>query len=55
MKCKRETDGRKHGRGALPVMRQQAVKAVRSGQGTVGGKRLRGEYPQRFPVAGGIC
>jgi hypothetical protein len=32
MKCKRETDGRKHGRGALPVMRQQVVKAVRSGQ-----------------------
>ena len=32
MRCKRETDGRKHGRGALPVMRQQAVKAVRSGQ-----------------------
>jgi transposase len=32
MKCKRETDGRKHGRSALPVMRQQAVKAVRSGQ-----------------------
>jgi len=32
MKCKRETDGRKHGRAALPVIRQQAVKAVRGGQ-----------------------
>lgn len=32
MKCKRATDGRKHGRAALPVMRQQAVRAVRAGQ-----------------------
>ena len=32
MKCKRTTDGRKHGRVALPVMRQQAVKAIREGQ-----------------------
>ena len=32
MKCKRTTDGRKHGRGALPAMRQQAVKAIREGQ-----------------------
>ena len=32
MKCKRSTDGRKHGRGALPAMRQQAVKAIREGQ-----------------------
>lgn len=32
MKCNRTTDGRKHGRAALPVMRQQAVKAVREGQ-----------------------
>jgi transposase len=32
MKCKREIDGRKHGRRALPVMRLQAVKAARSGQ-----------------------
>ena len=32
MKCKRTTDGRKHGRAALPAMRQQAVKAVREGQ-----------------------
>ena len=32
MKCKRTTDGRKHGRAALPVMRQQAVKAIREGQ-----------------------
>jgi transposase len=32
MKCKREKDGRKHGIGALPVMRRQAVKAIRSGQ-----------------------
>ena len=32
MKCKRETDGRKHGRAALLVIRQQAVKAVRGGQ-----------------------
>ena len=32
MKFKRTTDGRKHGRMALPVMRQQAVKAIREGQ-----------------------
>jgi len=32
MKCKRTTDGRKHGRAALPVMRQQAIKAIREGQ-----------------------
>ena len=32
MKCKRTTDGRKHGRVALPAMRQQAVKAIREGQ-----------------------
>ncbi|TIC78539.1 IS630 family transposase [Crenobacter intestini] len=32
MKCKRSTDGRKHGRAALPVMRQQAIKAIREGQ-----------------------
>ena len=32
MKCKRTNDGRKHGRAALPVMRQQAIKAIREGQ-----------------------
>ena len=32
VKCKRATDGRKHGRAALPVMRQQAIKAIREGQ-----------------------
>lgn len=32
MKCKRTSDGRKHGRAALPAMRQQAVKAIREGQ-----------------------
>lgn len=32
MKCKRTSDGRKHDHGALQVMRQQAVKAVREGQ-----------------------
>jgi transposase len=32
MKCKRESDGRKLDHMALEVMRQQAVKAVRSGQ-----------------------
>ena len=32
MKCKRTSDGRKHDHGALQVMRQQAVKAIREGQ-----------------------
>ncbi len=32
MKCKRASDGRKHGRAALAVMRQQAIKAIREGQ-----------------------
>ena len=32
MKCKQTTGGRKHGRGALPAVRQQAVKAIREGQ-----------------------
>jgi transposase-like protein len=32
MKCKRTTDGHKHGRAALPVMRQQAIKAIREAQ-----------------------
>lgn len=32
MKCKRMTDGRKHGLGALSAMRQQAVKAIREGK-----------------------
>jgi transposase len=32
MKCKRDSDGRKHDHAALQVMRQQAVKAVRNGQ-----------------------
>ena len=32
MKCKRATDGRKHGPVALPAMRQQAVKVIRESQ-----------------------
>jgi len=32
MKCKRDSDGRKHDHHTLQVMRQQAVKAVKSGQ-----------------------
>ena len=32
MKCKRTTDGRKHGGAALPAMRQQAIKAIREGR-----------------------
>ena len=32
MKSKRTSDGRKHDHGALQVMRQQAVKAIREGQ-----------------------
>lgn len=32
VQCERATDGRKHGRSVLPVMQQQAIKAIREGQ-----------------------